>query len=142
VYSLIGGQLGALIAFWIARVLGRPAVERFVGEKQLKWADNFFEQYGAYAIFLARLTPVLSVDLISYGAGASAMSLKKYFWASTLGQLPALLVYSLLGNYASLTLEYFSFLILGGGFLFLLGWLVKQRLEKKVKVDPEYQKDE
>lgn len=98
VYSWLGGIFGATLCFYIARWYGRPAVERIFGTAKVAKVDNFFLKYGKFAVLVARLTPILSFDLISYSAGLTAIGLGSFLWATALGQLPAVILYSLLGN--------------------------------------------
>ncbi len=91
-------MVGAAVCFFLARLFGRPLVERLVGETSLEFADSFFKRYGKHAVFLARLIPVVSFDVISYASGLTAMGFWEFFIATGLGQLPATLVYSYLGE--------------------------------------------
>src|ERR1700744_5175874 len=59
----LGCNLGSLVAYYIGYYGGRPLVERygayiFLSEKELQWADRFFEKRGDWAVFIARLLPV------------------------------------------------------------------------------------
>lgn len=100
VLSWTSAMLGAVLCFWIARALGRPAVERLVGGSQaLETADLFIGRYGNRAILVARLLPFVSFDIISYGAGLTSITWWRFLWATGLGQLPATLVYSYLGEH-------------------------------------------
>jgi uncharacterized membrane protein YdjX (TVP38/TMEM64 family) len=96
--SWSSSMIGAAVCFYLARLFGRPLVERIVGEASLEFADSFFKRYGKYAVFLARLIPVISFDVISYASGLTAMGFWEFFIATGLGQLPATLVYSYLGQ--------------------------------------------
>lgn len=97
--SWASAMLGAATCFWIARVLGRPVVERLVGgTNALEVADLFFARYGRRAILLSRLLPFVSFDLISYGAGLTPTAFRAFMVATGLGQLPATLLYSYLGE--------------------------------------------
>lgn len=88
--SWSSAMLGAALCFWIARVLGRPVVERLVGgSKALAVSDLFFARYGNRAILIARLLPFVSFDLISYGAGLTPVSFWRFLVATGIGQLPA-----------------------------------------------------
>lgn len=129
VYCFIGGQLGAMITYWLGRCLGRPFLVRWLGERQLKWAEELFIKYGLYAVLLARLTPVLSLDAISYGAGASGMPFARFCLAVAAGQTPALLAFSFLGKTADNLLEFMLYLTLGGlGLAAALYWAKKRGL--------------
>lgn len=100
--SWSSAMVGAAVCFWIARALGRPAVERFMGGvAALEAADRFFLRYGKRAILLARLLPFVPFDPISYGAGLTSTGWRSFLLATGLGQLPATLLYSWLGERAS-----------------------------------------
>jgi uncharacterized membrane protein YdjX (TVP38/TMEM64 family) len=84
VYSTIGATLGAMVAFGLARKLGRAVVSRFIQGKIARFDDKVAEQ-GLIFILILRLVPVLlpSFDAVNYGAGFS----KIRFWDFTLGTL-------------------------------------------------------
>ncbi len=96
--SWSSAMVGAAVCFYLSRLFGRPLVEKLVGEASLDFADSFFKRYGKYAVFLARLITVISFDVISYASGLTAMGFWEFFIATGLGQLPATLVYSYLGQ--------------------------------------------
>ena len=87
-------QLAAIVCLYIARGLGRPFVVKLFPAKRVAHFDAFFESHGVLAIFLTRLIPALSFDLVSYAAGLTRVRLGPYLLATGLGQLPAVLVYS------------------------------------------------
>ncbi|MDO8915535.1 MAG: VTT domain-containing protein [Coriobacteriia bacterium] len=97
--SWSSAMAGAAICFYIARSLGRPAVEKLVGgSSALGVSDRFFERFGERTVLIARLLPFVSFDLMSYGAGLTSMRFWPFFVATGIGQLPATLVYSYLGQ--------------------------------------------
>ncbi|MBC2582492.1 VTT domain-containing protein [Clostridium sp. DJ247] len=98
VISWTGAMLGAALAFFISKIYGRPVAEKFVGKRGLKVTDGFFEKYGEHTILIARLLPFVSFHAISYAAGLTGMSFWSFFWATGIGQIPATIVYSLLGQ--------------------------------------------
>lgn len=99
VLSWSGAMLGAALCFWIARSLGRPVVERLVGgSRALEVSDLFFARWGERAVLISRLLPFVSFDIISYGAGLTPITFPRFLIATGLGQLPATLVYSYLGQ--------------------------------------------
>jgi uncharacterized membrane protein YdjX (TVP38/TMEM64 family) len=100
--SWSSAMVGAALCFSIARSLGRPAVERLAGGAgALARADRFFVQQGSRAILVARLLPFVPFDAVSYGAGLTATRFGPFLVATGLGQLPATLLYSYLGESAS-----------------------------------------
>lgn len=98
ILSWSSSMIGAAVCFYIARLFGRPVVEKLVGGQSLQFTDNFFKRYGKYAIFLARLIPVISFDVVSYAGGLTSVGFWEFFIATGLGQLPATIVYSYLGH--------------------------------------------
>ncbi|KGO14421.1 TVP38/TMEM64 family protein [Clostridium botulinum] len=110
--SWTGAMMGAALCFYISKFYGRPVAEKIIGKKALDMTDKFFDKYGKYAILIARLLPFVSFDAISYAAGLTEISFWAFFWATGVGQLPATIVYSILGqnigNMAKMGLWIFS----------------------------------
>lgn len=98
--SVFGHSLAAAACFWISRSLGRVPVEALVGRAGLESADRWFARWGLYAVFLARLVPGVSFDIISYAAGLTRMGFRSFIVASALGIVPQTFVYSFLGHRA------------------------------------------
>lgn len=96
--SWTSAMVGAILCFAIARLYGRSVVEKFTTRRALKEVDVFFEKYGKWAVLIARLLPFISFDIVSYAAGLTAMGWWEFIWATGLGQLPATLVYSYVGD--------------------------------------------
>jgi uncharacterized membrane protein YdjX (TVP38/TMEM64 family) len=93
---------GAALCFSLSRALGRPAVERLLGRAAgLDAADRFFVRHGTRAVLLARLLPFVPFDPVSYCAGLTSTGFRPFLVATGLGQLPATLLYSWLGERAS-----------------------------------------
>ena len=88
IYSVIGGFLGGLIAYFIGRTLGRSAVYALT-RKVIYFSKNRGEIYLGWLIFITRLLPILSFDLISYGAGITGLSLPIYSTSTLLGMIPS-----------------------------------------------------
>lgn len=102
VLSWSSAMAGAALCFWLARVLGRPAVERLAGGSAvLSTTDRFFERFGTHSILVARLLPFVSFDVVSYAAGLTPMRFSRFLIATGIGQLPASLLYSWLGQSVS-----------------------------------------
>ena len=96
--SWSSAMLGAALCFFIARLLGRPVIVRLLNESAVNTSDRFFQRYGKHAVLIARLIPVISFDAISYGAGLTDMRFLGFAIATGIGQLPATLLYSYLGD--------------------------------------------
>ena len=99
--SWSSAMLGAALCFFIARALGRPVVVKLLSESAVNTSDRFFQRYGQYTVLIARLVPVISFDVISYGSGLTGMRFLWFAVATGIGQLPATLLYSYLGDRVS-----------------------------------------
>lgn len=96
--SWTSAMAGAALCFYIARFFGRDVVEKLTSKYALESIDDFFDQYGNYAILIARLLPFVSFDIVSYAAGLTSMSFWSFFIATGIGQLPATIIYSYIGS--------------------------------------------
>jgi uncharacterized membrane protein YdjX (TVP38/TMEM64 family) len=98
VLALLSATLAAQVCYEVARALGRPAIERWVGGPIIERADRFFERHGAWAILVARLLPFVPFDPISYAAGLTSTGRLRFLGANLAGQVPATFVYSMIGS--------------------------------------------
>lgn len=122
---------GAIICFFIARLLGRQFVEKLTSRYALNNIDEFFEKHGKHAVLIARLLPFISFDIVSYAAGLTSMSLKSFIIATGLGQLPATLIYSYVGQMLTGGLKHLVFALMILFSLSILIWLIKSMMKNK-----------
>lgn len=113
ILSWSSAMLGAVICFYISRILGRDIVEKLTSRAGLENIDKFFKKHGSNSIIIARLFPFISFDLVSYAAGLTAMSFLPFFIATGIGQLPATIIYSYVGG-----------MLTGGAQLLVTGLLI------------------
>lgn len=113
ILSWSSAMLGALICFYISRILGRDIVEKLTSKVGLRSIDRFFERHGKHSILIARLLPFISFDIVSYAAGLTSMAFIPFFIATGIGQLPATIVYSYVGG-----------MLTGGAQLLVTGLLI------------------
>lgn len=95
-YSVLGALLGAIMAFYIARFVGREWMARFM-RGHISFCGACSDRLLFGVVLTARLLPVVSFALVSYAAGLTAMRLPAYALATLIGMLPATIVYVLLG---------------------------------------------
>ncbi|GAB4370244.1 MAG: TVP38/TMEM64 family protein [Elainellaceae cyanobacterium] len=95
-YSVVGGFLGGVLAYFIGRSLGRSAVQAITG-KLIYFSKDRGEVYLGYLIFFTRLLPVLSFDLVSYAAGLTGLSFPIFAAATLLGMIPSTLLLTYMG---------------------------------------------
>ena len=96
---VLGAELGAIIAFLLARGLGRPFVERHVGQK-LSTGFLGSQNMLTFLVFGSRLLPFLSFDMISYAAGLSKLHFWRFSVATLAGIIPASFLLAHLGSEA------------------------------------------
>ena len=113
ILSWSSAMAGATLCFYIARVLGRDAVEKLISKTGLQQIDEFFVRHGTKSVLIARLLPFISFDYVSYFAGLTPMRFRHFFVATGIGQLPATIVYSYVGG-----------MLTGGARLFVTGLLI------------------
>lgn len=87
-YILIGAEVGALIAFSIARLLGYEAMhKRFGNQINAGWLGS--GKHLMLAICVSRLIPFISFDVVSYVAGLTRISYLQFAMATLIGIIPA-----------------------------------------------------
>ena len=87
VYVVAGAELGAMLAFVIARWAGYDLTRRFFGESgSLKGISS--QNTLTTLVFVSRLIPFMSFDLVSYTAGLSPIKPWRFAVATLLGLLP------------------------------------------------------
>jgi uncharacterized membrane protein YdjX (TVP38/TMEM64 family) len=97
VYVLIGAELGAIIAFGLARVLGYEALHRRFGDR-LEFGLMGSQSALMATVFVTRLMPFLSFDLISYAAGLTPITVWRFALATLAGIVPASFVLAHFGK--------------------------------------------
>ena len=96
----VAAMLGALMAFWLGRALGREAVERFTGARVAR-VDDLLSRRGVVAVIGVRLVPVLPFTAINYTAGLTGVRLRDYVTGTAVGILPGTVAYVTLGTYGA-----------------------------------------
>ncbi len=97
VYSLVGADIGAVVAFGAGRFLGKSFVERMFGAK-FQSALQRIARHGFQIIFYLRMVPVIPYNALNLLAGASPITFRDYFWASMIGMVPGTILFAFLGD--------------------------------------------
>jgi len=87
IYVVAGAELGAILAFAIARWAGYDLTRRFFGE------TGTLQRIGSQntltaLVFVSRLIPFMSFDLVSYAEGLSPIKPWRFALATLLGLIP------------------------------------------------------
>ncbi|MFD2612296.1 TVP38/TMEM64 family protein [Paenibacillus gansuensis] len=96
VYTIIGATLGAVLSFWLARVLGTTLLRG----RLAKWGklEPQLREKGFFYILLLRLIPIFPFDLVSYAAGISKVRFSAFVLGTLLGIIPGTFAYNFLGS--------------------------------------------
>lgn len=131
---VIGAELGALIAFGLARVLGHDVLRRVFGDRVdagLLGSQNALTA----TVFASRLMPFVSFDMVSYAAGLSRLHAWRFAVATLAGIIPASFLLAHFGGEAvSGDLGRATWAVLGLGLVtgLLLLWVaLRQKPEKE-----------
>ena len=87
IYIVAGAEIGAICAFLIARTVGAGIIKKMLGGS-LSLGRFSSQNALMMAVFVSRLVPFLSFDLVSYAAGLTALKLWRFVLATLLGLVP------------------------------------------------------
>jgi len=130
VYSVVGALGGAVVSFLLARYLGREFIERFLSG-HINFCTECSDRFLTKVVFLSRLLPIISFDVVSYGAGFTKMSLRNFTAATLFGMIPLTFVYNYFGSVIvfgkRITLIFGIAMV---ALFFLIPWLLEKKLSK------------
>ena len=134
IYSMIGLILGSWLAFSLARIFEKVAVEKFVSEKTRKKFDYLVEHEGVILSFILFLLPGFPKDALCYILGLTPMHLGIFLIISTIGRIPGTLMATLQGAKA-FEHQYYTFGILLGGsaLVILIFYIYHEEIHNLVK---------
>jgi uncharacterized membrane protein YdjX (TVP38/TMEM64 family) len=136
IYSVIGATIGSVISFLITRILGRELIERLL-TGHINFCTSCSDKILTKAVFLSRLFPFISFDVVSYGAGLTKMSLRKFVLATFFGMIPLTFVYNYFGSvllFHDVVVLMFG-LIMTALFFVVPRWIEKRGIMKSLKHD-------
>jgi membrane protein DedA with SNARE-associated domain len=138
----VGCNLGSLVAYYVGSLGGRPLVEKYgryllVTQHDLAMADRFFARYGDWAVFTARLLPVIRT-FIAFPAGVSRMNVVRFHVYTFLGSLPWCWVLAFAGlklgeRWSTLRLYFHRFdTVLGIVIVVVAVWFIRNRWKNRL----------
>lgn len=91
-YAVIGGLLGAIASFFVAKFVGEGLLARFgkMGEMVKKQVDHA----GFRSLLVLRYIPGIPFAVLNYGAGVCGVRFRDYVPATILGILPPMFVFA------------------------------------------------
>ncbi len=135
--GVAGQTVGSIIGWAIGLYGGRPLVERHgrwlhLGPENLDRAEQWFDRWGDWAVFLGRMTPVVR-SFVSIPAGLARMPFGRFTLYSALGTIPW--CFGIAGAGWALGSSWETFhhdfryveVLVGVGILALLVWYLRRR---------------
>lgn len=95
-YIIIGATAAATTGYVMGRFFGRSVIN----VDRYPWSEKLFtqmERRGFLYVFVLRLIPLVSFDLLSYAGGISRVRFRVFVPATVLGMIPGTFAYSFLG---------------------------------------------
>ncbi len=133
-YSMVGLILGSWLAFSLARIFEKVAVEKFVSTQTRKKFDYLIGHEGVILSFLLFLIPGFPKDALCYLLGLTPMHLGMFLVISTIGRIPGTLMACLQGGKA-FEHQYISFFVLLGisGLVILMFYIYHDEIHHLLK---------
>ena len=98
--SLIGAAIGATIAFYLAKLLGRDMLYLLFDKNKVQdYQRKLNSGKGLLIVLLIYVLPGVPKDLVAYVAGISEMKFKPFIIISTIGRCPGMIGSLLLGHF-------------------------------------------
>jgi len=97
-WTSIAAITAAVIAFMFTRTIGRDVVlKRVAGRWQA--LDAEIRTGGLFYMFAIRLQPIIPYGLVNFAAGLTSIQFKDFFIGTTLGTVPGIFPFVLLGSF-------------------------------------------
>jgi uncharacterized membrane protein YdjX (TVP38/TMEM64 family) len=94
-WTWIGAVIGATLAFFIAKALGRESVDRLLGGR-LKALDERLREHGFTGLLIIRLLPIFPFNGVNFGCGLTGIRTRDYVLATAIGIVPGTFIYQYL----------------------------------------------
>jgi uncharacterized membrane protein YdjX (TVP38/TMEM64 family) len=132
--STAGLTLGSYTAFILARIFGRPFVERFVPQFTLNRFNYLLHHKGALIVFLLFLIPGFPKDFLCYILGIGHLSTSEFLLIGGSGRLFGTVLLTLTGSYIRLHQYGRVFILIGVALIIvLLAMAYKDKAERVLR---------
>jgi uncharacterized membrane protein YdjX (TVP38/TMEM64 family) len=123
----IGATIGAIGGYWLARVVGRDALERLGGRK-IYALEKLADAHAFSTVLRLRLIPVLPFNALNFACGLVGLDFVSYLAGTMIGDLPVTAAYTyfadaLLSGVAGARRAALFHASVAGGLLILLSFL-------------------
>jgi uncharacterized membrane protein YdjX (TVP38/TMEM64 family) len=96
-YSWIGTMVSSLVGFYLGRIAGAKALERFSGEGIRRFVE-LVGRNGFFASFIVRLVPSAPFIVVNMAAGVTPMRVLDFSLGTALGIVPKIVLTAFAGN--------------------------------------------
>ena len=128
--NMLAANIGANVAFLLARSLGRDGVRTLMGNdsRALEKLDNVVTRHGFQGLLTLRLIPLVPFNALNFGSGLMSLSWRTYAMATLIGIVPGTAIYTffadaLLEGSREASTQALWRVIFAGGLLVLLSFL-------------------
>ncbi|WP_439883389.1 TVP38/TMEM64 family protein [Pontibacter sp. MBLB2868] len=90
--------VASTVGYFLGRGLGEAGVTKLIGRSSQEKINKFVDKYGLWAVVIARVSPFLSNDAISFVAGLAKMNYLKFLGATLAGIVPLTILLAWLGE--------------------------------------------
>jgi uncharacterized membrane protein YdjX (TVP38/TMEM64 family) len=134
--ALIGNVLGAGIACVITRTIGSTWLTRLFPAESLEKAQSELDRRGSWLVFLLRVNPLTSSDLVSYAAGFTRIPIWKVMFATMFGMAPLCFAQAWLAKSLFIAYPWLLYPLLIAGAVYVIAIvLIIRRLQSNVGCD-------
>ena len=91
-YNTLGVLIGAIVSFWLARLLGRDFVLQITGDR-FRRAERFTDKHGFWPLVQTRFLP-LPFPVVNYGAALAGVSPGMFVGSAIVGIVPSTVLHS------------------------------------------------
>ncbi len=98
ILSILAVGIASTLGFFIGKYLGEAFITKLIGKKKEEKITELVDRYGTWAVFITRITPVLSNDAISFASGILQMKFLKFIGATLAGITPLTLLIAYFGE--------------------------------------------
>ena len=98
IIAIVAVAVASTVGYWIGRSVGEAGVSKLIGRKTERKVTGFVDEYGIWAVVIARISPFLSNDAVSIVAGLARMGYLKFMAATLAGIVPLTVLLAWLGQ--------------------------------------------
>jgi uncharacterized membrane protein YdjX (TVP38/TMEM64 family) len=97
IWTSLAALIAAIVAFYFTRTIGRDIIqEKFAGRWEA--VNSEITQGGVFYMFAIRLLPIIPYGLVNFVAGLTSISFKDYLIGTSLGTVPGILPFVMMGS--------------------------------------------